>query len=151
MGDGPAPARHCGNFARTGAAMQSGILARPIGVEFMVGVLHGRDLEPAPAGTGITLVTSVVVAGAGPACEADDAHGYIIWMFGPPAACPAPGCGRGSSHRARLQGKPLPQAGRGAPRSAENRSAPARPAGTRAHTSAPPARWRAPSRRGVAR
>ena len=46
--DRPAPARHDRDLAGAGLAVQPGILARLVDIEFMVRVLDGRDFEAAP-------------------------------------------------------------------------------------------------------
>ena len=46
--DGPAPARDDRDLAGAGLPMQPGILARLVDVEFVVRMLDGRNLEPAP-------------------------------------------------------------------------------------------------------
>src|SRR5690349_24289518 len=45
--DGPAPARYHRDLGGAGAAMQPGILARLVGIEFMMRVLDRRNFEAA--------------------------------------------------------------------------------------------------------
>ena len=57
----PAPARDDRDLAGAGLPVQPGILARLVDVEFVVRVLDGRDLQPAPHQHRDHAVTSVVL------------------------------------------------------------------------------------------
>src|SRR5215472_14802295 len=94
--DGPAAARYYGDLTGAGAAMQPGILARLVGVELMMGVLDRREFQATFDQHRDHLGDQRGLAGAAPACEADDAHAIIIWSLGRPVPCQARGCDRGS-------------------------------------------------------
>src|SRR6516165_3508400 len=76
--------------------MQPGILAWLVGVELMMGMLDGRQFQAAFDQHRDHLGDQRGLAGAAPACEADDAHAVIIGSLGRPVPCQARGCDRGS-------------------------------------------------------
>ena len=74
MHEGPAPIGDDGDFAGAGLAVQPRILARPIDIEFVMRMLDGRDLEPAPHQNRNDFGQERRLAGSAPAGEANDAH-----------------------------------------------------------------------------
>src|SRR5579883_1360616 len=139
MDNGPAAARHNGDFAGTGAAMAPRILAGLIGIEIMMRMLDGRDAQAAPNEHRNDADQQRCLAGSAPARETDDAHDNLYVILRPPVPCPERECVGALPDGAGLPKKPGWPDGRFGPQSARNRNPPARLARTKAHTCAPPA------------
>ena len=82
MHDGPTPAGNDRDLAGAGLAVQPRILARLVGIEFMMRVLDGRYFQAALDQHRDHIGDQRCLAGAAPARETDDAHCRTKRPFG---------------------------------------------------------------------